>query len=45
MARPDSTSNVFTGTTAAFTRAGFKTVARRRPSRPIMRHDLQGIAG
>jgi GNAT superfamily N-acetyltransferase len=44
-ARPNSTSNVFTGTTAAFKRAGFKTVACRTPSRPIMRHDLQGIAG
>jgi GNAT superfamily N-acetyltransferase len=44
-ARPERTSNVFTGTTSAFTRAGFKTVARRMPSRPIMRHDLQGIAG
>jgi GNAT superfamily N-acetyltransferase len=44
-ARPDSTANVFTGTTAAFTRAGFKAVARRTPSRPIMRHDLKGIAG
>jgi GNAT superfamily N-acetyltransferase len=44
-ARPDSTSNVFTGTTLAFTRAGFKAVARHMPSRPIMRHDLQGITG
>jgi GNAT superfamily N-acetyltransferase len=44
-ARPDSTSNVFTGTTSAFKRAGFKTVARRTPSRPIMRHDLKRIAG
>lgn len=43
-ARPDSTSNVFTGTASAFRRAGFKTVARRLPSRPIMRHDLKGIA-
>jgi len=42
-ARPESTSNVFTGTTSAFKRAGFKTVARRMPSRPIMRHDLKGI--
>jgi GNAT superfamily N-acetyltransferase len=44
-ARPESTSNVFTGTTSTFTRAGFKTVAHRTPSRPIMRHDLKGIAG
>src|SRR6266511_3831069 len=43
-ARPGSTSNVFTGTASAFARAGFKTVARRKPSRPIMRHDLKGIA-
>ena len=42
-ARPESSSNVFTGTASAFHRAGFKTVARRQPSRPIMRHDLQGI--
>jgi GNAT superfamily N-acetyltransferase len=42
--RPDSTSNVFTGTMVTFKRAGFKTVARRHPSRPIMRHDLEGIA-
>lgn len=38
------TSNVFTGTVSAFRRAGFKIVARRVPSRPVMRHDLQGIA-
>jgi GNAT superfamily N-acetyltransferase len=44
-ARPESTSNVFTGTASTFKRAGFKTVARRLPSRPIMRHDLKGIAG
>jgi GNAT superfamily N-acetyltransferase len=43
-ARPESTSNVFTGTVSAFARAGFKVVARRTPSRPIMRHDLKGIA-
>jgi GNAT superfamily N-acetyltransferase len=44
-ARPDSTSNIFTGTTSAFRHAGFRTVARRLASRPIMRHDLKGIAG
>jgi hypothetical protein len=44
-AQPDSTGNVFTGTMVAFKRAGFKAVARREPSRPIMRHDLKGIAG
>ena len=42
-ARPESTSNVFTGTASAFARAGFKIVARRTPSRPIMRHDLKRI--
>ena len=44
IARPDSSSNVFTGTASSYRRAGFKTVARRLPSRPIMRHDLEGIA-
>jgi len=43
-ARSGSTANVFTGTTAAFRRAGFTTVARRVRSRPIMRHDLKGVA-
>jgi len=38
--RSDSTSNVFTGTMSAFMRAGFKALARRVPSRPVMRHDL-----
>jgi GNAT superfamily N-acetyltransferase len=42
--RPGGTSNVFTGTASAFRRLGFKTVARRQSSRPIMRHDLKGIA-
>jgi GNAT superfamily N-acetyltransferase len=37
---PKSTRNTFTGTASAFKRAGFKTVASRVPSRPIMRHDL-----
>ncbi len=40
---PKSTSNLFTGTASTFARAGFKTVARRRPHRPIMRHDLKGV--
>jgi hypothetical protein len=44
-AQPGSTTNIFTGTASAFRRLGFKTVARREPSRPIMRHDLRGIAG
>jgi len=38
---PKSTSNLYTGTASAFARAGFKTVACREPSRPIMRHDLK----
>jgi GNAT superfamily N-acetyltransferase len=42
-ARRGSTSNVFTGTTSAFERLGFKTVARRTVTRPVMRHDLKGI--
>jgi GNAT superfamily N-acetyltransferase len=38
---PKGPSNTFTGTAAAFTRAGFKEVARRASARPIMRHDLK----
>jgi hypothetical protein len=30
----------WTGYASTFARAGFKTVARRVPPRPIMRHDL-----
>jgi len=41
---PKSTSNIFTGTAGAFTRAGFKVVARRGSARAIMRHDLKAIA-
>jgi GNAT superfamily N-acetyltransferase len=44
-ARPGSTTNIFTGTASAFGRLGFKTVARREPTRPVMRHDLSGITG
>jgi GNAT superfamily N-acetyltransferase len=33
-----------TGYASTFARAGFKTVARRAPPRPIMRHDLNAIA-
>ena len=40
---PKSTSNTFTGTAAAFTRAGFREVARRASARPITRHDLKAI--
>lgn len=43
--RPGSTANIFTGTASAFRRAGFKTVARRTPSRPIVRHDLKRSPG
>jgi GNAT superfamily N-acetyltransferase len=32
-----------TGHASTFARAGFTTVARRVPSRPIMRHDLKAI--
>jgi GNAT superfamily N-acetyltransferase len=32
-----------TGYVSTFARAGFKTVARRVPARPIMRHDLRGV--
>jgi GNAT superfamily N-acetyltransferase len=41
---PKATSNIFTGTASAFRRAGFETVAARTPARPVMRHDLSGIA-
>jgi len=40
---PNSSSNVFTGTASTFKRVGFKTVARRSPSRPIMRYELKTI--
>jgi len=40
---PTSSSNLYTGTASTFARAGFKTVARRLPHRPIMRHDLKAI--
>ncbi len=40
---PKSTSNLFTGTASTFARAGFKTVARHMPHRPMMRHDLKAI--
>ena len=33
-----------TGIASTFARAGFKTVARRVPPRPIMRHDLKAIS-
>jgi GNAT superfamily N-acetyltransferase len=37
---PSATS---TGIASTFERAGFKTVACRAPSRPLMRHDLKVI--
>jgi GNAT superfamily N-acetyltransferase len=40
---PKSTSNLFTGGASTFRRTGFKTVARRSPARPVMRHDLNSI--
>ena len=33
----------FTGYASTFARAGFRTVARRVPPRPIMRHDLEAM--
>jgi GNAT superfamily N-acetyltransferase len=36
-----STSSLYTGKASTFVRAGFKTVARRAPHRPMMRHDLK----
>ncbi|PYV29118.1 MAG: acetyltransferase [Acidobacteria bacterium] len=33
-----------TGYASTFARAGFKTIARRTPPRPMMRHDLKAIA-
>lgn len=38
--QPKSTSNLFTGVATTFARAGFKTVARPAPHRPIMRYYL-----
>jgi hypothetical protein len=32
-----------TGYASAFARAGFRTVVRRIPARPIMRHDLKRV--
>jgi GNAT superfamily N-acetyltransferase len=36
-----SPSSTGTGYASTFARAGFKTVARRHPARPVMRHDLK----
>jgi GNAT superfamily N-acetyltransferase len=40
----ESPSATGTGYASTFARAGFKTIARHTPPRPIMRHDLKGIA-
>lgn len=42
---PGASRNNFTGSAAAFRRAGFATVAARTPSRPIMRCDLRAEPG
>ena len=39
-----SPSATGTGYASTFARAGFETVARRTPARPIMRHDLKAGA-
>ena len=39
----ETTSTSFTGYASTFARAGFKTVGRPSPARPIMRHDLKTI--
>jgi GNAT superfamily N-acetyltransferase len=36
-------AGTYTGVSTAFDRNGFKVVARRRPDRPIMRHDLKRV--
>lgn len=41
--RGPTPSATFTGVSSTFERAGFRTVARRVPTRPIMRHELLGI--
>lgn len=38
-----TSSASWTGFASTFARAGFRTVARRTPGRPIMRHDLESI--
>jgi hypothetical protein len=42
--RQVSPSSTSTGFASTFRRLGFKTVARRIPARPIMRHDLKRIS-
>jgi GNAT superfamily N-acetyltransferase len=36
-------AGTYTGVRKAFARAGFEEIARRRPDRPIMRHDLKRV--
>ena len=36
-------AGTYTGVSSAFERHGFKEVARRRPDRPIMRHNLERL--
>jgi GNAT superfamily N-acetyltransferase len=45
--RQGKTADVFawTGLAASFRRAGFVEVARRSPTRPIMRHEIRGSRG
>jgi hypothetical protein len=38
---PKATLNRFTGIASTFEKAGFHVVARRTPSRPILRHDAE----
>jgi hypothetical protein len=33
---------VYTGLASAFRRAGFREAARRSPTRPVMRYDIEG---
>lgn len=37
----EGTPNLFRGVTSVFKAAGFKEVARRKPNRPIMRHQIK----
>ena len=39
----EKTPGAFTGFASTFAKAGFKTIARHTPPRPIMRHDLKAI--
>jgi GNAT superfamily N-acetyltransferase len=40
-----SSADLYTGKASTFRRAGFRTVARRAPHRPVMRHDLRVLRG